>query len=690
MSAAAVVGMVAAVLAGGSPARAAWHGGLVAGPAAGAVAGGISTVAGGPGAGQGRGVAVKPCSVSFADGEAYIADGGIPGDGIGAAVRMVGPQTGRLTTVAGTGSAGPLGDGGPAASAFVQTCQGSNIRGGGEVAVDHAGDLVIADEGGDRIRVVARRSGTVYGQPVTAGDIYTVAGTGTGGFSGDGGPATTAELQNPQGVAVDHAGNLLIADTGNNRIRVMAHRTGTFYGQAMKAGYIYTVAGDGARGFSGDGRLATRTGLNYPGCVAVDGAGNLVIADTANYRIRVVAASTAAFYGQPMTAGDIYTIAGNGTGTGATGDGGPAVSAPVNPQGVAIDAAGNVLIADAYNARVRAVAARTGTFYGQPMTAGNIYTIAGTGTMGFSGDGGPATAAEFTTTEGVAVDRQGNLVVTDYGANRVRAVAGHTGTFYGQPMTGGDIYTIAGNGGHGFSGDGGPATGAEFRNPNGVAVDGAGNLLLADSDNSRVRVVAAATGTFYGQPMTAGDIYTIAGNGGHGFSGDGGPATAAELSRLPAVAVDAAGNLLLADNNRIRAVAAATGTFYGQPMTAGDIYTIAGTGTSGFSGDGGPATAAELSDPHSTAVDAEGNLLITDTLNNRVRVVAAATGTFYGQPMTAGDIYTIAGTGTGGFSGDGAPATAAELSAPAGVAVDAAGDLLITDSHNRRIRDVSG
>jgi hypothetical protein len=137
-------------------------------------------------------------------------------------------------------------------------------------------------------------------------------------------------------------------------------------------------------------------------------------------------------------------------------------------------------------------------------------------------------------------------------------------------------------------------------------------------------------------------------------------------------------------------VAASTGTFYGQAMTAGDIYTIAGNGVGVFSGDGGPATAAELSDPHSTAVDAGGNLLITDTLNNRVRVVAATTGTFYGQPMTAGDIYTIAGTGTGGFSGDGAPATAAELSAPADVAIDAAGDLLITDSHNRRIREVPG
>jgi secreted PhoX family phosphatase len=188
-------------------------------------------------------------------------------------------------------------------------------------------------------------------------------------------------------------------------------------------------------------------------------------------------------------------------------------------------------------------------------------------------------------------------------------------------MTGGDIYTIAGNGRRGFSGDGGPATGAEFRNPNGVAVDGAGNVLIVDTYSSRVRAVAARTGTFYGQPMTAGDIYTIAGNGGHGFSGDGGPATAAELSRLPAVAVDAAGNLLLADNNRIRAVAAATGTFYGQPMTAGDIYTIAGTGTGGFSGDGAPATAAELSAPAGVAVDAAGDLLITDSHNRRIREV---------------------------------------------------------------------
>ena len=155
-----------------------------------------------------------------------------------------------------------------------------------------------------------------------------------------------------------------------------------------------------------------------------------------------------------------------------------------------------------------------------------------------------------------------------------------------------------------------------------MAVDGAGNVLIADTFNNRIRVVAASTGTYYGRPMTAGDIYTIAGGGASGL-GDGGPATAAQLNTPAGVAVDGAGNLLIADtyDNRIRVVAASTGTYYGQPMTAGDIYTIAGTGTGGFSGDGSPATAAELYTPSGVAVDAAGNLFITDTANNRIREV---------------------------------------------------------------------
>ena len=230
-------------------------------------------------------------------------------------------------------------------------------------------------------------------------------------------------------------------------------------------------------------------------------------------------------------------------------------------------------------------------------------------------------------------------------------------------MTAGDIYTVAGDAGYGFSGDGGPATSASFAIAYGVAIDHSGNLVIADSGDGRIRVVAGSTGTFYGQAMTAGHIYTVAGNGTVGYSGDGGPATSAALTRPEAVTVDTAGNLLIGDtdNQRIRVVAAVTGTFYGQAMTAGDIYTVAGGGTGGL-GDGGPATCAALTHPQGVAVDAAGNLLIADDYANRVRMVADSTGTFYGQAMTAGDIYTVAGGGSS--ADDGVPATAAALSRP--------------------------
>jgi trimeric autotransporter adhesin len=654
----------------------------------------------------------------------------------------------HIYTVAGNGKKAYSGDGGPATSAGIDPLA---------VAVDPAGNLVIAD-GSNRVRVAAASTGTFYGQAMTAGDIYTVAGTGTKGYSGDGGPATSAELNGPDGVAVDAAGNLVIADRDNYRVRVVAASTGTFYGQAMTAGDIYTVAGTGTYGYSGDGGPATSAKLGYPQGVAVDGAGNLVIADTYNYRVRVVAASTGTFYGQAMTAGDIYTVAGNGTDS-YSGNGGPPTSAGVYPLAVAFDAAGNLVIGDGSD-RVRVVAASTGTFYGQAMTAGDIYTIAGSGPLGSSGSGGlavnaelvsplfggnrsvvavdsgnyvvvqsnrvwficetagtyfgramtagyiysvagtgvegdsingtPAVSAKLGLPQGVTVDAAGNLVLADSGNQRVRVVAAKTGTFYGQAMTAGDIYTVAGNGKQGYSGDGGPATSAELFTPEGVAVDGSGNLVVADTNNDRVRVVAASTGTFYGQAMTAGDIYTVAGNGTAGSSGDGGPATDAAIVPVQ-VAVDAAGNLVIADAEHqvVRVVAAKTGTLYGQAMTAGDIYTVAGTGTQGYSGDGGPATSAELNTPYEVAVDGSGNLVIADSHNNRVRFVAGTTGTFYGQAMTAGDIYTVAGTGTQGYSGDGGPATSAELDTPYGVAVDGSGNLVIADTDNGLVRLVS-
>jgi len=679
---------VASALALASLAALAWGGGgaqAVLHPAGAgvrqtAVAGDITTVAGGVG-GPDAGTAVSLgagrnalCGISSSSGGLYVADSQV--------VREVSAQTGGLTTPVGTGAAAPLGDGGPAASAALDTCG---------VTLDRSGNLVIADRGGSRIRVVAAGAGTFYGQAMTAGNIYTVAGNGQFGYAGDTLLATAAKLDGPPAVAVDGAGNLIIADSGNGRVRVVAARGGSFYGQAMTARHIYTVAGNDTFGFSGDGGPATAAALASPNQTAVDGTGNLVIADSGNNRVRVVAAGTGTFYGQAMTAGDIYTVAGSGT-FGTSGDGGPATGAELNgPRGVTVDGAGNLVIADSGNNRVRVVAASTGTFYGQAMTEGDIDTVTGNGTFGFSGDAGPATAAKLASPDQTAVDGAGNLVIADGANGRVRVVAASAGTFYGQVMTAGNIYTVAGNGTGGFSGDGGPATGAELNGPRRVTVDGAGNQVITDRGNNRVRVVAASTGTFYGQAMTAGNIYTVAGNGTFGFSGDGGPATAAALASPDQAAADGAGNLLIDDsfNNRVRVVAASAGTFYGQAMTAGNIYTVAGSGQVGYGGEGGLAAQAKLNGPQDVTVDGAGNLVIADTANDRVRVVAASTGTFYGQAMTVRHIYTVAGNGTFGFSGDGGPATAAELRIPQDVVVDGAGNLVITDSQNNRVRVVA-
>jgi sugar lactone lactonase YvrE len=588
---------------------------------------------------------------------------------------------GDIYTVAGGGL--HLGDGGPATNGQLATPQ--------SVTTDDSGNLVIADTFHERIRVVAEKTGTFYGQAMTAGDIYTVAGNGSQGFSGDGDTATQAELNDPNDVVTDGADNLVIADTSNSRIRVVATSTGTFYGRAMTAGDIYTVAGTGVDGYSGTGGPATSAQLNEPQGVAVDGSGNVVIADSLNDRVRVVAASTGRFYGKPMTAGDIYTIAGNGT-IQFSGDGGPATAAELlAPEGVAADRSGNLVIADTSNGLIRVAAASTGTFYGRPMTAGDIYTVAGNGKYAFGGDGGPATSAALRSPYGIATDSAGDLMIADTFNSRARMVAARTGTFYGQAMAAGDIYTIAGNGKVGFAGDGGPATSAKLGKPEGSAVDGSGNLVIADTNNDRIRVVAGSTGTFYGQAMTAGDIYTVTGNGTMGYSGDGGPATGAGMDLPQDVTVDRAGNLVIADtgNAAIRVVADRTGRFYGRHMVAGDIYTVAGTGSAGFAGDGGPAASAELADPSGVAVDGSGNLVVADLLNFRVRVVAETTGTFYGIAMTAGDIYTVAGDGTFGFSGDGGPATQAALGYPDAVAVNGA-SLVFADQDTSRIRQVTG
>ena len=317
-------------------AQAAPHPAAVRGQVAAAV---ISTVAGGVGGpARGSGLALfGPCGVTFSAGSVYVGDG--------LALRKINPRTDWLTTPAGNGISGPIFDGLLASRASILACS---------VAFDRAGNAVLPNELGNVIEVVAARTGTFYGKAMTAGHIYTVAGNGSHGFSGDGGPAIQAEFDNPAGTSVDGAGNLLIADTGNDRVRVIAARTGTFYGKAMTAGDIYTVAGGGSAAL-GDGGPATKARLFDPQNAAVDGAGNLLIADRLDERIRVVAATSGTFYGQAMTAGDIYTVAGDGN-SGFSGDGGPATKAALqDPTSVASDRTGNLIIADSFNSRIRRV-----------------------------------------------------------------------------------------------------------------------------------------------------------------------------------------------------------------------------------------------------------------------------------------------------------------------------------------------
>ncbi len=472
---------------------------VTAPPSSAATPGIITTVAGGdaPGPLPATSVAVgSPGGVAVLGGNIYVSDFQ------SSAVREVATSGGSETVVAGNGAQGSLGDGGLATLAELNSPQG--------VAVDSAGDVLIADTGNNAVRIVAANNG----------NLYTVAGTGAGGYTGDDGPSTSAELNGPYGVTVDSAGNIIIADTGNNAIRVVANNTGTYYGVAMTTvGDIYTVAGGNGAADTGDGGPATAAQLDYPEGVAVDSAGNLVIADTSNNAVRVVAATTGTFYGQDMTAGDIYTIAGGNSTPGYSGNGGPALDAQLSsPQSVALDS-GDIIIADTGNNAVRLLATEpTGG-----LTVGDIYLIAGDGTAGYSGDAGPATAAELSGPEAAAVDSSGNIVIADSNNNRVRVVASSTGTFYGIPMTAGDIYTVAGNGTPAYSGDGGPATSAQMRFPSSVAVDRSGNYIVAETYDGVIRVVANSTGTFYGIPMTAGDVYTVAGNDTQSYSGDGGP-----------------------------------------------------------------------------------------------------------------------------------------------------------------------
>ena len=497
--------------------------------------------------------------------------------------------TGILSLIAGNGTSGFSGENGPATSAQLSSPSG--------LAVDSAGNLYIADTGNRRIRKISN------------GVITTVAGNGTLGFSGDNGPAISAQLNFPFGVAVDSTGNLYISDA--NRIRKISN------------GVITTAAGISGfpGGFSGDNGPATSAQLSEPTGLAVDSAGNLYIADTGNNRIRKV------------SNGVITTVAGGGTG----GDNGPATNAALNlilpSSGVAVDSAGNLYIGEPD--RIRKV------------SNGVITTVAGGGAPApLVGDNGPATSAPLSYVYGVAVDSAADLFIADHDSERIRKVAN------------GVITTVAGGG---YSlGDNGPATGAQLNFSQGIAVDAGGNVYIVDSSNSLIRKVSN------------GVVTTVAGTGtiggfAAGFSGDNGPATNAHLAFPSGVAVDTTGNIYIADNNNLRL----------REVSNGVITTVAGNGTLGFSGDNGPATSAQLVSPEGVAVDSAGNLYVSEA--NRIRKISN------------GVITTVAGISgfAGGFSGDNGPATSAQLTSPSGLAVDSAGNLYIADTGNGRIRKIS-
>ena len=664
-------------------------------------------------------------------------------------------STGELTLVAGTGFSGYSGDG-VTGGATQATLNQPN-----SAVADGAGNIYISDT----VNCVVRKVDTT-------GTITTIAGEGPSGCgyngetSTDGKPATDHMLYYPEQLALDSAGaNLYFADYYNCRIRKLVLATDA----------ISTVAGTGSSptcGYtSGSPIKAIAAELNYPDGVAVDGSGNLYIADTGNYLVRKVTASTGNITNVAGTAptsanggyticsyapptdgcgdgaaatsaalGTTYFLAVNSTGTTVTisdyynfiirrftvgskintvvgsgsggfcGDGGPALSACLYyEQGVAVDSSGDIYIADSDNYRIRAVntQATAVTLAGVSIPAGDIQTvggngsttlpnvvtdvpalgvvlyqpfgviedpsgnifvsdtynhnvredvagtvniIAGTGIPGYGGDGGPATSAQLDYPYGVARDSSGNIYIADQENCLIRMV-----------NTSGTITTFAGlvSGGSpscGYSGDGGPATSAQLYYPTGVFVDSNNHVWIADTYNQKIREVVSGT------------INTVAGNGTAGYSGDGGLATAAELYYPNDMRVDAAGNVFIADtyNHRIREVNATTKV----------INTIAGNGGVGFSGDG-PATENSLYYPSSLFVDANDNVFIGDTSNNRVRWVDPA-----------GTITTFAGS-TPGFSGDGGVATSAELYNPMGVFEDSSGNVLVADYSNYRVRKIN-
>lgn len=526
-------------------------------------------------------------------------------------IRKITASTNIITTIAGTGVAGYSGDGGPATAATLNFTNG--LPG---LALDNKGNLYVSDHWNNRIRKIV----------LSTNIITTVAGTGAGGYTGDGAAATAAKISGPAGIIVDTIANIIyFADYNNSSIRAITVSTGN----------IATVAGKGTSGYTGDGGLATAATLSYAERFCFDKSGNMYIADEANLVVRKVDVSTK----------KISTIAGTGA-YGSDGDGGLATAATFSYiKGICVDATGNIYLSDQWNNKIRKIDASTK----------KISTYAGNGAAFYSGDGVIATSSSIYYPADLATDKNNNLYITDLRNNRIREVAA-SNQF---------ISTIVGDGTDGFSGAPG-ALQAQLI-PQAVTADAQGTFYIADAPYNDVRAIDVAnnshTAAGFASPNPSPSFV--------GYSGNGGLASVALFNGPYSVATDASNNLYIADvfNNVIRKV----------DFSTKKVNAIAGNHTAGFSGDGAAATSAQLSNPYGIALDKKGNLYIADALNNRIRKVDA----------TTQNISTIAGTSTAGSTGDGGLATAATLNYPYAIAIDTAGNIFIADKGNKRVRKIT-